>query len=309
MRSLPEAALFEGGDKVMRLLRSLMGLDKTSANRSRSADAPMPSPPLVPASTQSRLDVGWATDVGEERRHNEDSVLIITAAHDGDDVTPAFGLFVLADGMGGHQAGEAASSLVARVVAHHIVRQFYLPMLVSQERNTDQPALNELLVGAVRAANSAVAGQVPGGGTTLTCALILGRQAYIAHVGDSRAYIVTEEGLEQITHDHSLVDRLVELGQLTRDEAAVHPQKNVLYRAVGQKDVLEVDTYVRRIPRGGRLLLCSDGLWSIVSEVELTNIVMTALSLQTACESLVAAANRAGGPDNITAVLVEPPQS
>jgi protein phosphatase len=162
------------------------------------------------------------------------------------------------------------------------MRQFYLPTLISQEHDANQPALNEALVNAVRAANSAVADQVPGAGTTLTC---------------------------QATHDHSLVDRLVELGQLTRDEAAIHPQKNVLYRAVGQSDVLEVDTYVRTIPPGGRLLLCSDGLWGMVSETEMADIVQTTSSLQAACESLVAAANRAGGRDNITAILVEPPLS
>jgi len=285
----------------MQFLRNLLGLEINSD----SVPAP-PSPPIAP-STQPRLEVGWATDVGEVRRHNEDTALIITSAHDGETALPTFGLFVLADGMGGHQAGEVASSLAARVVAHHIVRQFYLPILVSQEHDTYQPALNEVLVAAVQAANNAVAEQVPGGGTTLTCALVLGPRAYFAHVGDSRAYVVTEEGLDQITHDHSLVDRLVELGQLTRDEAAIHPQKNVLYRAVGQSGLLEVDTPVCTIPPGGRLLLCSDGLWSIVSEAEMLNIVTTAPSLQAACESLVAAANRAGGPDNVTAILAKPP--
>ena len=287
----------------MQFLRNLLGLEINSD----SAPAP-PSPPIAP-STQPRLEVGWATDVGEVRRHNEDTALIITSAHDGETALPTFGLFVLADGMGGHQAGEVASSLAARVVAHHIVRQFYLPILISQEHDTYQPALNEVLVAAVQAANNAVAEQVPGGGTTLTCALVLGPRAYFAHVGDSRAYLVTEEGLDQITHDHSLVDRLVELGQLTRDEAAIHPQKNVLYRAVGQSGLLEVDTPVCTIPHGGRLLLCSDGLWSIVSETEMLNIVTTAPSLQAACESLVAAANRAGGPDNVTAILAKPPLS
>jgi serine/threonine protein phosphatase PrpC len=287
----------------MQFLRNLLGLEINSD----SAPAP-PSPPIAP-STQPRLEVGWATDVGEVRRHNEDTALIITSAHDGETALPTFGFFVLADGMGGHQAGEVASSLAARVVAHHIVRQFYLPILISQEHDTYQPALNEVLVAAVQAANNAVAEQVPGGGTTLTCALVLGPRAYFAHVGDSRAYVVTEEGLDQITHDHSLVDRLVELGQLTRDEAAIHPQKNVLYRAVGQSGLLEVDTPVCTIPHGGRLLLCSDGLWSIVSETEMLNIVTTAPSLQAACESLVAAANRAGGPDNVTAILAKPPLS
>ena len=287
----------------MQFLRNLLGLEMNTD----SAPGP-PSPPTA-QSTQPRLEVGWVTDVGEVRRHNEDTALIITSAHDGEAALPAFGLFVLADGMGGHQAGEVASSLAARVVAHHIVRQFYLPILISQEHDTYQPALRDVLVDAVQAANNAVAEQVPGGGTTLTCALVLGPRAYFAHVGDSRAYVVTEEGLDQITHDHSLVDRLVELGQLTRDEAAIHPQKNVLYRAVGQSGSLEVDTPVCTIPHGGRLLLCSDGLWSIVSETEMVNIVTTASSLQAACESLIAAANRAGGPDNVTAILAKPPMS
>jgi protein phosphatase len=259
------------------------------------------------APAASGFRVGWATDVGEVRRHNEDAALVVTAAHDGDDALPPFGFFVLADGMGGHRSGEVASSLAAKVTAHHIVQQFYLPTLLSHDHDTGQPALNEVLVSAVRAANSSVAEQVPGGGTTLTCALVLGSRAYIAHVGDSRAYVVTDEGLDQITHDHSLVDRLVELGQLTHDEAASHPQKNVLYRAVGQSGVLEVDTYVRTIPDGERLLLCSDGLWGFVSESDMIDIVADSRSPQEACDGLIAAANRAGGRDNITAILVETP--
>jgi serine/threonine protein phosphatase PrpC len=246
--------------------------------------------------------------VGKARRHNEDTALVITAVQDGDDAMPGFGLFALADGMGGHQAGEIASSLAARTAAHHVMRQLYLPSLISREHGTDRPSLNEVLVSAVQEANSVVARQVPGGGTTLTCALMLGPRVYIAHVGDSRAYVVTEANeLDQITHDHSLVDRLVELGQLTHDEAANHPQKNVLYRAVGQSGVLEVDTYVRTIPDGERLLLCSDGLWGMVSEAEMADIVIAAPSLQAACDSLIATANQAGGQDNITAILVESP--
>ena len=254
-----------------------------------------------------KFELGWSTDVGKTRDHNEDSVLVITAAQDGDDLRPSFGLFIVADGMGGHRAGEVASSLAARVTAHHIARRCYLPSLVTRERDADQPALTEILIGAVRSANDAVSQQVPGGGTTLTCALVLGSQAYVAHVGDSRAYVLNEKGLEQITHDHSLVDRLVETGQLTRDEAAVHPQKNVLYRAVGQSRSLEVDTHVRKIPRGEHLLLCSDGLWDMVNETDMADLVGGAPSLQDACEVLVAAANEAGGRDNITVILWRSP--
>jgi serine/threonine protein phosphatase PrpC len=242
------------------------------------------------------------------RSHNEDAALVITASHDGDGALPTLGLFVLADGMGGHQSGEVASSLATRAVAHHITRDFYLPALINQEPDTSQPDLRDVLMDAVHDANDNVADRVPGGGTTLTCALVLDSRAYIAHVGDSRAYIVTAAGeLDQITHDHSLVARLVELGQLTPDETAVHPQKNVLYRAVGQGGELEVDTYMRTIGDGEQLLLCSDGLWGIVGEAKMAEIVMASSSPQEACERLVVAANEGGGRDNITIILVEPP--
>jgi serine/threonine protein phosphatase PrpC len=287
----------------MQFLHKLLRLKKSE---------PDAEPPVTKEDSGSlpRLRAGWVSDVGMVRSHNEDAALVIIASHDGDGALPSVGLFILADGMGGHQSGEVASSLAARAVAHHITRDFYLPALIGQEPDTSRPDLRDVLVDAVRAANDDVANRVPGGGTTLTCALVLNSRAYIAHVGDSRAYIVTAEGeLDQITHDHSLVDRLVELGQLTPDEAAVHPQKNVLYRAVGQGGELEVDTYMRTIGDDARLLLCSDGLWGIVDEAEMAEIVMTSSSPQTACERLVVAANEAGGRDNITAILVEPPTS
>jgi PPM family protein phosphatase len=285
----------------MQFLKRLLRLGKTEPDAEPQASEEAVQP-------QSRLRVGWATDVGRVRSHNEDTALVITAAHDGDGALPEIGLFVLADGMGGHQSGEVASSLAARAVAHYITHKFYLPALLGQEPDTNQPALRDVLIDAVRAANDIVAERVPGGGTTLTCALMLDLRAYIAHVGDSRAYIVTTEGeMDQITHDHSLVDRLVELGQLTPDEAAIHPQKNVLYRAVGQGGDLEVDTYMRTISAGEKLLLCSDGLWGIVDEAKMAEIVTTSSSLQVACEKLVVAANQAGGRDNITVILAEPP--
>ncbi len=287
----------------MQFLQKLLGLDKNPAPE----PSPPPPPPPEPPPIEYKFRVGWATDTGMVRDHNEDALLVISTAQDGDNPDSAFGLFILADGMGGHKAGEVASALTARTVAHQIVQQFYLPSLVTDERDAGQPALNEILINAVKAANKAVMDQVPGGGTTLTCALIIGLQAYIAHVGDSRAYVVTEGAVEQITHDHSLVDRLMELGRLTPDEAAVHPQKNVLYRAVGQSNAMKADTYVRKILPGERLLLCSDGLWDRVSNDEMLDIVTQASSLQDACDELTAAANQAGGHDNITVILIEPP--
>lgn len=284
----------------MRFMRRLFGREEPASVPESSA---CPEAPPVPC----RLEIGWHTDAGCVRDSNEDSVLAVTAAQDGDGGMPSFVLLVLADGMGGHQSGEVASSVAARVAAHHITGQFYLPSLLDHARNAGQPALTEILTDAVQAANRAVSEEAPGSGTTLTCALILGRQAYIAHVGDSRAYVMVSGELRQITHDHSVVDRLIEAGQLTPDEAALHPQKNVLYRAVGQSSAVEVDTHVRQVHPGDYLLLCSDGLWGLVSEAEIVEIVESVSSLQGACQDLVAAANEAGGRDNITVILWQSP--
>jgi len=284
----------------MHFLRRLIGRENPSA-QTEIQDGSGSS------SERPRMDVGWVTDAGKVRDHNEDAALVITAAHDARQAHPPFGLLVLADGMGGHRAGEVASSLAARVAAHHITRRSYLPSLLGPEQDARRPALTEVLIDAVQAANQTVSEEVPGSGTTLTCALVLETQAYVAHVGDSRAYVITEDGMKQITHDHSIVDRLVDTGQLTPEEAAEHPQKNVLYRAIGQGGALDVDTHVHKVGAGDYLLLCSDGLWGLVSETTMVDLIREAPSLQEACRQLVTAANDAGGSDNITAILWRSP--
>jgi len=259
------------------------------------------------------MRVGRASDVGRVRTSNQDALVTFVAEYIGDRADEAgmltqgpFGFFIIADGMGGHQAGEVASSLAARVVAQQIIKTLYLPYLMGEGPEAFRAPLTDLLGQAVSTANQAVHQQVPGGGTTLTCALVLGHRVYIAHVGDSRAYLVTDR-LLQLTQDHSFVGRLVELGELSPDEAAVHPQRNVLYRAVGQGDHLDVDTYSQLLPPASRLLLCSDGLWGHVSEEEIGAIVASTPNPQEACERLIEAANAAGGSDNITVVLIEIP--
>jgi serine/threonine protein phosphatase PrpC len=142
----------------------------------------------------------------------------------------------------------------------------------------------------------------------LTAALVVGKQVFITHVGDSRAYIIESSGrVETVTRDHSLVKRLVELGQITQEEAAVHPQRNVLYRALGQGEPFEPDMSSTQLPDSGYLLLCSDGLWGVVPDNEILQLVSSSSSPQQACQKLVEAANTAGGPDNITAILVHLP--
>lgn len=249
------------------------------------------------------ISYGSAQSVGVERDHNEDALFVLIGNASGYDSVPDFGLFVVADGMGGHRSGERASAISVQTVARRLTRESLLRLLDSKG-NDDLPALHDVLHDALEEANRSVVEEVPGGGTTLTAAILLGEQMTIGHVGDSRAYVINGQGSEVITRDHSLVERLRELGQLTPDEAATHPQRNVLYRAIGQGENLEVDVFTQPAPRDGYLLLCSDGLWGEVSDRQIRQIVLTHDDPQAACEELVRAANAAGGPDNITAVLV-----
>jgi protein phosphatase len=251
------------------------------------------------------FSVGWLTDVGRVRGHNEDALYVFTAEHEASNPVPPFGLFVLADGMGGHQSGEIASSLAVRVSASQLMSQVYLPILSGYDRGADQPSLTEVVREAMSQANRLVTQDLPGSGCTLTCGMILGDRLFIGHVGDSRAYLLRSGGaLKQLTKDHSLVNRLIEMGQLTEEEAAVHPQRNVLYRAIGQGGSLEVDVYTYPLKSGDQLFLCSDGLWGMVEEAEIIREIEAADTPQAACEQLVAAANAAGGVDNITVILV-----
>jgi serine/threonine protein phosphatase PrpC len=278
----------------------------------KKPDLPAPDPAPVTLRTgrqappSSKLTLGCASDVGQVRHHNEDVLLTLETSQLGDQAIDTLGWFALADGMGGHQSGEKASALAVRVVTHSLLTEILRPYLFNEPRDASQPSLSEVLVNAVQAANKAVHDKVPDGGTTLTCALVLGSRLYLAHVGDSRAYLFAGDKLRQITRDHSLVDRLVELGQISSDEALNHPQRNVLYRAVGQGEALEVDTYVESLPSYYRLLLCCDGLWGMVGDDQLTQVVRSAPTPQEACDRLVELANAAGGKDNITVAVVEP---
>lgn len=249
------------------------------------------------------ISYGSAQSVGIERDHNEDALFVLIGNASGHEAIPDFGLFVVADGMGGHRSGERASAISIQTVARRMTRDTVL-RLFEPEGETHLPALHELLREALEEANESVVNEVPGGGTTLTAAILLGEQMTIGHVGDSRAYIINGTDTEVITRDHSLVERLRELGQLSPDEAATHPQRNVLYRAIGQGDNLEVDVFTQPIPKDSYMLLCSDGLWGEVPDETLRQIVLSHTDPQAACEELVRAANAAGGPDNITAVLV-----
>jgi len=249
--------------------------------------------------------VGSGQSVGKQRELNEDSLLAFTSTIAGNSGIAPFGLFIVADGMGGHQYGEVASNAAIRTIAGHILRKFH-PYLFNLPPTPLDESLQEIMQSAIAEAQRVVLKEAPGSGTTVTAALIVGQQVTIAHVGDSRGYMIYQDGrMEAVTRDHSLVRRLEELGQITSAEAAVHPQRNVLYRALGQGEILEADITTSPFPQNGYLLLCSDGLWGVVPEEDLRQITLNAPTLHQACQNMVSAANSAGGPDNITAVLIQ----
>jgi PPM family protein phosphatase len=243
--------------------------------------------------------------VGKQRELNEDSLLALTTTMAGNSGNLPFGLYIVADGMGGHQFGEVASNAAIRSAAGYILRKFH-SYLFQVKTDTMDESFQEIMQAAVSEAQRAIQREAPGSGTTLTAALVVGQQVTVAHVGDSRAYFIFPDGrIEPITRDHSLVQRLQELGHITQEEAENYPHRNVLYRALGQGEILEPDIFTLPFPQPGYLMLCSDGLWGVVTEQDLVRSINEAPNLQRACQNLVTAANMAGGPDNISVVLVQ----
>ena len=223
------------------------------------------------------------TDTGRQRRANEDSHLARAP------------LFVVADGMGGAQAGEVASRIA--------VESFQAGL---QDAAAPEPALAALTQEAnarIHELSHSHAEQA-GMGTTLTAIYVGTREVSIAHVGDSRAYRLRDGVLERLTEDHSLVDELLRQGRLTPQEALEHPQRSVITRALGPEGVVEVDTHSYSARGGDVYLLCSDGLTTMLPEERLAELLLAYPALRDAGEALIAAANEAGGRDNITVVLL-----
>jgi serine/threonine protein phosphatase PrpC len=252
-----------------------------------------------------QLIPGVARNLGKQRDHNEDSLFSLSSyISEGSRETP-FGIFVIADGMGGHLFGDVASNVAIKAFSRNLLEKLILPMF-NNEPQMPTESLQEIMEASVSAAQTAVQKYAPSGGTTLTAALVLGEQVTIAHVGDSRAYFIYPDGRTQkLTYDHSLVHRLVELGQIEEKDAKTHPQRNVLYRAIGQAEPYKPDIATFQLPHPGKILLCSDGLWNVVSDEEIFKIIISSHSVTDACNDLVNSANSAGGPDNISVILVD----
>lgn len=248
--------------------------------------------------------VGVAQSIGKERETNEDSLFSLTMNLNSNGLVRNFGLYLIADGMGGHEDGEVASRIAIEKMSSYVIDKFLLPSISNKNHQLDN-SIQEVLRDGVISAHQAIKHTVKGSGTTLTAALILGDQLTLAHVGDSRAYIIDPDWrMTLLTHDHSLVKRLEEIGQLTTEEASRHPKRNLLYRALGQGDQIDPDISSYRIYPGQMLLLCTDGLWGVLPEVDINQLVRSSPEAQIICQSLINAANSAGGPDNISVILV-----
>lgn len=232
------------------------------------------------------------TDVGRVRQHNEDSI----------GVFPEIGLFLVADGMGGHSAGEVASAMAVKIIGQHLSA---FRGLKKAGHITD--ILSEGLIKANGAIYKASRDnpELRGMGTTLTAAMVLGQEAFFCHVGDSRAYQIRAGSIRQLTLDHSLVQELVRVGGITQVEARQHPQRNVLTRALGTAPGVEVDSFSLPIKKGDLLLLCSDGLTGPLEDSDILKIILESASLDGAAKDLLGEALNRGGLDNISVLLVE----
>lgn len=254
----------------------------------------------------AQLQYSLRQSCGKVRDRNEDTALAFVSQITCEENHSVVGLFIIADGMGGHDHGEQASKVAVETFSNFIIQNKSLSIPGGGQTQVREES-EACLKGAMIKAHEAVMAQVPGGGTTLTAALVKDRGITIVHAGDSRAYLLHKEGkLQLLTKDHSLVQRLVELGQINESKAAADPRRNILYRALGQIELLEPDVIHYSFPVDSLLILCSDGLWGVLSDYEIKRIINGAPSIAAACKRLVDAANRAGGPDNISVLLVQP---
>lgn len=253
------------------------------------------------------LAFGLGRDVGQVRASNQDQALALLASvpHSGGQLS--VGLFIVADGMGGHAGGAIASERAVEVVADEVLKGLLLPVL----RREPPDAIQNIMRDAVLEANRRILqeGNQRGidMGTTVTAALLLWDRVHVAHVGDSRIYTYGAEGLQSRTRDHSLVARLQELGRITPEEARYHPRRNYLYQSVGQQEEVEVETLSFPLDGCSHVMLCSDGLWGIVEENVLVDALAEGDEPQEVCDYLVEQANAAGGEDNITVIVVALP--
>lgn len=244
------------------------------------------------------MQIGYCTNVGAVREVNEDALFISSKKN--------FPIFIVADGMGGHNAGEIASGIVVKV-AKEFEDDFFRKKLKIEDVEIPK-IINELFQEAnIRIYNEAInEKKFAGMGTTASLILIDKKEYYIGHVGDSRIYAIDDNmAVSQLTKDHSVVAEMLRNGKITAEEAFNHPQKNLITRALGVEEKINVDILNNSLENFKYFVLCSDGLSNLVRENEMIDIIQKSKNVQIACENMIELANKNGGNDNITVVLIQ----
>ncbi len=255
------------------------------------------------------------TDAGDVRRSepNEDSTLVLFLQRTHESISVPYGVFIVADGLGGHDNGQVASRMTINIIAERMVRELLAaPLEAEKDGESTQPfdedALIALFRSAIEDANTALCQKnqldKTDMGSTITGFMVSGEHAYIINVGDSRTYMMRSKQLYQLTTDHSLVGQLVASGLIEPDDVYTHPQRSQIFRSLGDKPNVQIDVFKQQLHPGDILLSCSDGLWEMVRNPQIESILGSAPDPQTACAQLVETANTNGGEDNISAVIV-----
>ena len=249
------------------------------------------------------LDSGFKSDIGKVRNLDEDSIVIVTVEINYGERNKRSSLFVLGDGVGGHARGEVASYLGTKSVAEHLVE---LMLSISEKTETEiENSIKNSIIRANRVIYDHVKIHPEFGGmaTTLVAALITDKKLFVGNVGDSRAYIIND-GIRQITRDHSVVQEMVAAGKITKEEARIHPQKNVVTRVVGYYQDINVDVFKENIHNKDILMLCCDGLSDVLRDEEIKDVIINnQKNFSNASDDLVRIANERGGPDNISVII------
>ena len=250
-------------------------------------------------SNSSSRKIGMLTDVGRTRKIDEDSILVADLSFGVNSESSKFFLLAVADGMGGHAKGEEASKIALNAISRSVI-----PDLLN-----DTP-FTELLEKGIQNANQDILDytakhpESSGMGTTSVCAIVKGNEVNLANVGDSRAYVISDDEIRRVTKDHSYVQSLVDAGKITEEESREHPQKNVIERAVGIDTSIEADTMRLTLDSDESLLLCCDGVIAHLPDDDIHKIIRDSPDPQTACQKIVDMANERGGSDNISLIIL-----
>ena len=251
------------------------------------------------SSTEKERTIGMLTDVGKVRTIDEDSILAADLSFGVNSESSKFLLLAVADGMGGHAKGEEASKIALNAIARTVIPELF----------NDTP-FTELLEKGIQNANQDILDytakypESSGMGTTSVCAVVKGNKVHLANVGDSRAYVISDDEIRRVTKDHSFVQSLVDQGEITEAESREHPQKNVITKAIGIGTSIEADKSILTLGSDESLLLCCDGVIAHLTDEDIHKIINDSPDPQSACQKIVDTANERGGSDNISLIIL-----